>query len=78
MTNQNVPLQREILPIPDRKPLGLTTYDAKAPATTIPPIVPLRPPAGAPKEVGFNAANWTGAIASIASVVLILVLLIPT
>jgi len=39
---------REVLPIPDRKPVGLTTYDAKDPDTKFPPIRPLRPPAGAP------------------------------
>ena len=42
------PLPREVLPIPDRKPVGLTTYDAKDPDTKYPPIVPLRPPTGAP------------------------------
>ena len=40
--------QREVLPIPDRRPVGLTTYDAKDPDTSFPPITPLRPPAGAP------------------------------
>ena len=40
--------QRQILPIPDRKPVGLTTYDAKDPDTKFPPITPLRPPKGAP------------------------------
>jgi arylsulfatase len=39
---------REVLPIPDRKPVSLTTYDAKDPDTKFPPIRPLRPPAGAP------------------------------
>ena len=37
---------RDVLPIPDRRHVGLTTYDAKDPATTFPPIEPLRPPAG--------------------------------
>jgi hypothetical protein len=36
--------QREILPIPDVAPPGLTTYDAKDPDTAFPPITPLRPP----------------------------------
>ena len=31
-----------------RPHVGLTTYDAKDPATSFPPIEPLRPPAGAP------------------------------
>jgi hypothetical protein len=35
---------RSVLPIPDRKHVGLTTYDAKDPDTSFPPIVPLRPP----------------------------------
>jgi hypothetical protein len=39
---------RASLPIPDVRPAGLTTYDAKDPATAFPPIQPLRPPAGAP------------------------------
>jgi hypothetical protein len=41
-------IQRSVLPIPDTPHVGLTTYDAKDPATSFPPIVPLRPPAGAP------------------------------
>jgi len=41
-------LGREILPIPDPAHTGLTTYDAKDPETSYPPIVPLRPPPGAP------------------------------
>ena len=36
------------LPIPDRKHVGLVTYDAKDPDTSFPPIEPLLPPAGAP------------------------------
>ena len=39
---------RETLPIPDRPHVGLVTYDAKDPATSFPPIEPLRPPVGAP------------------------------
>ena len=39
---------RTMLPIPDRPSLGLTTYDAKDPDTSFPPIEPLRPPEGAP------------------------------
>ncbi len=44
-------IQRTILPIPQRAHMGITTYDAKDPATKFPPIVPLRPPAGAPNVV---------------------------
>jgi arylsulfatase A-like enzyme len=63
----NDSIQREILPIPDRKPVGLTTYDAKDPDTKFPPITPLRPPAGAPNvlvilldDVGFGASSAFG------------------
>jgi arylsulfatase A-like enzyme len=59
--------QREILPIPDRVRPGLTTFDAKDPATSFPPIKPLRPPAGAPNmllilldDVGFAAGSAFG------------------
>ena len=41
-------VQREVLPIPDRDAVNLTTYDAKDPDTSFPPIKPLRPPEGAP------------------------------
>ena len=41
-------LKRDVLPIPDSTPVGLTTYDAKDPETSFPPIEPLRPPGGAP------------------------------
>ncbi|MFC4223639.1 arylsulfatase [Lysinibacter cavernae] len=61
------PFQRDVLPIPDIKPVGLTTYDAKDPDTSYPPIVPLRPPAGAPNvlvilvdDVGFGASSAFG------------------
>ena len=36
--------KRDVLPIPDRQHVGVTTYDAKDPATSFPPIEPLRPP----------------------------------
>ena len=56
-------LGRETLPIPETAHVGLTTYDAKDPDTSYPPIVPLRPPAGAPNvlvvlldDVGFGAS----------------------
>jgi arylsulfatase A-like enzyme len=60
-------LQRQVLPIPDVEPVGLTTYDAKDPDTKYPPIVPLRPPTGAPNvlivlidDVGFGASSAFG------------------
>ncbi|HWY71371.1 MAG TPA: arylsulfatase [Terriglobales bacterium] len=63
----NDSIQRQVLPIPDRKPVGLTTYDAKDPDTKFPPITPLRPPAGAPNvlwilldDVGFGASSVFG------------------
>src|SRR6188508_97352 len=66
MTNHDE-IPREVLPIPDRKPVSLTTYDAKDPGTKFPPIRPLRPPAGAPNvliilldDVGFGASSAFG------------------
>ena len=60
-------LQRSILPIPDLKYVGLTTYDAKDPETKFPPIEQLRPPEGAPNvlivlidDVGFGASSAFG------------------
>jgi arylsulfatase len=59
-------IQRDVLPIHDRKPITLTTYDAKDPDTKFQPITPLRPPAGAPNflltlldDVGFGASSRT-------------------
>jgi len=59
--------QRDVLPIPDVTPVGLTTYDAKDPDTVVPPIEPLRPPEGAPNvlivlidDVGFGASSAFG------------------
>ena len=58
---------RTTLPIPDRDVPGLTTYDAKDPDTTFPPIEPLLPPVGAPNvlvvlldDVGFGASSAFG------------------
>lgn len=66
MTSNNT-IPRDILPIPDRQHIGLTTYDAKDPNTKYPPIEPLRPPAGAPNilvilldDVGFGASSAFG------------------
>ncbi len=59
--------QRDVLPVPDITPVGLTTYDAKDPDTAFPPIEPLRPPEGAPNvlivlidDVGFGASSAFG------------------
>ena len=59
--------QRSVLPIPDREPVGPTTYDARDPDTSFPPIEPLRPPAGAPNvlivmldDIGFGASSAFG------------------
>src|SRR3982751_196104 len=60
-------LQRSVLPISDRKPIGFTTYDAKDPDTKYPPIPILLPPKGAPNvlvilldDVGFGASSAFG------------------
>ena len=60
-------LRRDVLPIPDRKHVGITTYDAKDEDTTYPPIEPLRPPAGAPNiliilidDAGFGSSSAFG------------------
>ncbi|HEY5784449.1 MAG TPA: arylsulfatase [Microlunatus sp.] len=65
MTDQNP--GRQVLPIPDRHHVGLTTYDAKDPDTVFPPIVPLRPPSGAPNvlvilldDAGFGSSSTFG------------------
>ena len=67
MADSSDKLPRHILPIPDAKHVGLTTYDAKDPNTKYPPIVPLRPPVGAPNvlivlldDVGFGASSAFG------------------
>ena len=58
---------RTLLPIPDRPGPSLTTYDAKDPETSYPPITPLLPPEGAPNvlvilldDVGFGASSVFG------------------
>jgi arylsulfatase A-like enzyme len=60
-------IQRSILPIPDVQHVGVTTYDAKDPDTTFPPIEQLRPPKGAPNvlivlidDCGFGAPSAFG------------------
>jgi arylsulfatase A-like enzyme len=58
---------RAHLPIPEVPKSGLTTYDAKDPDTTYPPIEPLRPPASAPNvliilldDAGFGSSSAFG------------------
>src|SRR5499433_2014030 len=58
---------RGVLSIPERKHVGFTTYDAKDPDTSFPPIVSLRPPSSAPNvliilldDVGFGASSAFG------------------
>ena len=65
MSSSDVP--RTVLPIPERAHVGLTTYDAKDPDTSYPPIEPLRPPAGAPNvlvimldDAGFGSSSAFG------------------
>ncbi len=60
-------VRRDVLPIPDDQHVGLTTYDAKDPNTSYPPITMLRPPEGAPNvlivlidDVGFGASSAFG------------------
>ncbi len=60
-------ISRSHLPIPARPHVGLTTYDAKDPETSFPPIEALRPPAGSPNVVvvliddaGFGASSVFG------------------
>jgi arylsulfatase len=58
---------RNVLPIHERGSVGPVMYDAKDPASTFPPIEPIRPPAGAPNviialldDVGFGASSSFG------------------
>ncbi len=67
MSNEPDRHARSSLPIPDRPRPGLTTYDAKDPNTSYPPIEPLMPPEGAPNvlvilldDVGFGASSAFG------------------
>jgi arylsulfatase A-like enzyme len=59
--------QRTVLPIPDQPRKGLVLYDAKDPENKYPPIVQLRPPAGAPNvllilidDAGFGSSSLFG------------------
>ena len=54
-------------PIPNKPRAGFVTYDAKDPETKFPPIMPLRPPAGAPNvlivlidDAGFGSSSAFG------------------
>ena len=65
MVSESFP--RSVLPIPERRHTGLTTFDAKDPDTSYPPISPLRPPAAAPNvlivlidDCGFGAPSTFG------------------
>jgi arylsulfatase A-like enzyme len=65
MSSSEVP--RTVLPIPERGHVGLTTYDAKDPDTSYPPIEALRPPEGAPNvlvimldDAGFGSSSAFG------------------
>jgi arylsulfatase A-like enzyme len=67
MPNQPDRHVRSSLPIPDRPLPGLTTFDAKDPDTSYPPIEPLLPPDAAPNvlvilldDVGFGASSTFG------------------
>jgi arylsulfatase A-like enzyme len=67
MTDSTDGLRRDVLPIPDPSWVGLTTYDAKDPDTTFPPITPVRPPDGAPNvllilidDAGFGSSSAFG------------------
>src|SRR3954452_5516973 len=60
-------LPRSVLPIPHTPHVGLTTYDAKDPDTSYPPITPMRPPTGAPNvlvvlldDAGFGSSSAFG------------------
>ena len=60
-------IQRTVLPIPGQPRTGLLTYDAKDPETKFPPILPLRPPKGAPNvlivlidDAGFGSSSAFG------------------
>src|SRR3954468_12688874 len=58
---------RHVLPIPDPQHVGATSYDAKSPDTSFPPITPIRPPACAPNvlvimldDAGFGSSSTFG------------------
>ncbi len=60
-------VNRFVLPIHDPQTVGITTYDAKDPDTSYPPISEPRPPTGAPNvlivlldDIGFGASSAFG------------------
>ena len=60
-------LDRAAIPMADREFDGTLPFDAKDPAASFPPIVPLQPPTGAPNvlvvlldDVGFAASSEFG------------------
>ena len=66
-TRAKAEVPRSVLPIPSRQHVGLTTYDAKDPDTSFPPIETLRPPDGAPNvlvvlldDAGFGSTSAFG------------------
>ncbi|QSQ25376.1 arylsulfatase [Pyxidicoccus parkwayensis] len=68
-TSPNETLPREVLPIPDRLYQGVRPFSARDPSAKFPPIVPLRPPGGAPNilvilldDVGFGASSAFGGV----------------
>ena len=63
----NSEVNRFILPIHHPPHVGTTTYDAKDPDTSFPPIIDVRPPTGAPNvlivlldDIGFGASSAFG------------------
>ena len=69
MDPQESSVRRDVLPVPDRPPAGLVTYDAKDPDTSFGQIERLRPPSGAPNvlivlidDVGFGASSAFGGV----------------
>jgi arylsulfatase A-like enzyme len=69
VTMTDIQSGRQILPIPDRQHIGVTTYDAKDPDTKFPPIEQVRPPKGAPNvlivlldDAGFAASSAFGGV----------------
>ena len=67
MTSTDKTTFRNVLPIPDIEAPHFTTYDAKDPETTFPPIMRLLPPSGAPNivvilidDAGFGSSSVFG------------------
>ncbi len=69
MGARNSQARRDVLPVPDRPPTGLVTFDAKDPDTSYAPIETIKPPSGAPNvlvvlidDVGFGASSAFGGV----------------